>query len=140
VAPGRSLFVRLSESETVCDLTPQPAPHLPDLHSLFDVGHLRIDPATLTAVLSPALAATCYRDLAGRRFVCPRMQTTGRTGKPFCSAGRLSKGVTRIGALPAMEDRSEGCSSVGPAGSKAGPHTPRDQTPARLELLPDLEP
>jgi HNH endonuclease len=42
-----------------------------DIHTLFDTGHIRIDPETMTVVLSAELASTCYQDLAGRPIVFP---------------------------------------------------------------------
>lgn len=37
-----------------------------DLHSLFDLGLLAIDPSTMTVVIAPQLANTSYADLAGQ--------------------------------------------------------------------------
>jgi putative restriction endonuclease len=43
-----------------------------DLHSLFDLGMLAIEPKTMKVVLSDALAHTSYADLAGRSIAGPR--------------------------------------------------------------------
>jgi hypothetical protein len=42
-----------------------------DIHTLFDTGHIRIDPETMTVVLSKTLAATCYQELAGMPLRLP---------------------------------------------------------------------
>ena len=43
-----------------------------DLHSLFDLGLLAVNPVTMTIVLAPELKATSYADLAGRSIAAPR--------------------------------------------------------------------
>lgn len=42
-----------------------------DIHTLFDMGHLWINPETMTVVLSEALASTCYQNLAGKPLFMP---------------------------------------------------------------------
>lgn len=42
-----------------------------DLHSLFDLGLLAINPETMAIVLAPGLKATSYADLAGRAIAAP---------------------------------------------------------------------
>jgi hypothetical protein len=37
-----------------------------DLHTLFDLGLLRVRPDTLKAALAPALAGSCYRAFEGK--------------------------------------------------------------------------
>lgn len=43
-----------------------------DLHSLFDLGVLAVEPETRKVVLADALAGTSYADLAGRSIAEPR--------------------------------------------------------------------
>jgi len=42
-----------------------------DLHSLFDLGLLTIEPTTMTIALAAQLSSTSYADLAGRRVSLP---------------------------------------------------------------------
>jgi hypothetical protein len=42
-----------------------------DLHSLFDLGMLAIDPETRKVVLADSLAGTSYADLEGRSIAVP---------------------------------------------------------------------
>jgi hypothetical protein len=44
-----------------------------DIHTLFDLGLFRIDPATYTVILSPALMAGSYAGLAGIKLNLPRL-------------------------------------------------------------------
>jgi hypothetical protein len=46
-----------------------------DLHNLFDLGLLRIDPEQLTVSLAPQLQHSCYRDLDGIRLTVPDCPT-----------------------------------------------------------------
>jgi hypothetical protein len=72
-----------------------------DLHSLFDLGMLAIEPETKKVVLADALAETSYADLAGRSIAEPTSRvlrpaarrwsniSSGR-GSPSSNAGQLS--------------------------------------------------
>jgi HNH endonuclease len=42
-----------------------------DIHTLFDLDLVRIDPGTLRVALAPGLRETCYRDLQGRKLRLP---------------------------------------------------------------------
>ena len=50
-----------------------------DLHTLFNLGLLAIDPASMTVVLAPSLADTTYATLAGARVSLPEGASLGRT-------------------------------------------------------------
>jgi hypothetical protein len=45
-----------------------------DIHTLFDLHLLSIQPDTYDVVISPELIGTCYQDLDGRRLTSPRDQ------------------------------------------------------------------
>lgn len=42
-----------------------------DLHTLFDLGLIAIDPETMGVLLTPALVSTSYGDLAGKSLLVP---------------------------------------------------------------------
>ena len=48
-----------------------------DLHTLFDLGLLTIDPASMTVVLAPELEGTTYSEFAGRPVRIPRFMPDG---------------------------------------------------------------
>jgi len=43
-----------------------------DLHTLFDLGMLAIDPSAMTVLISPRLGQTSYEDLAGKPIRLPQ--------------------------------------------------------------------
>lgn len=44
-----------------------------DIHTLFDLGHIAIDPETMSVLVSPALGGSMYRELTGRKLSVPRV-------------------------------------------------------------------
>jgi hypothetical protein len=48
-----------------------------DIHTLFDLGLVRIDPETLRVALAPELRGTCYGELQGRELRLPERQADG---------------------------------------------------------------
>jgi hypothetical protein len=42
-----------------------------DLHNLFDLGLLTIDPETLTVCFAPSLMGSCYAHLNGMKLTLP---------------------------------------------------------------------
>jgi WD40 repeat protein len=45
-----------------------------DIHTLFDLHLVSIQPDTYEVLISPELIGTCYQDLAGRKLTCPQQQ------------------------------------------------------------------
>src|SRR5262249_32263472 len=45
-----------------------------DIHTLFDLGLLRINPESLTVDLAPELEATSYRELQGTQLHLPKLR------------------------------------------------------------------
>jgi uncharacterized protein with WD repeat len=45
-----------------------------DIHTLFDLHLLSIQPDTFDVVIAPGLVSTCYQDLAGRKLTLPQDQ------------------------------------------------------------------
>ncbi|HLP89614.1 MAG TPA: HNH endonuclease [Nostocaceae cyanobacterium] len=43
-----------------------------DIHTLFDLHLISLNPETKTVEIAPSLANTCYRDLIGKRFIIPQ--------------------------------------------------------------------
>ncbi|MBD2579614.1 HNH endonuclease [Oscillatoria sp. FACHB-1406] len=43
-----------------------------DIHTLFDLHLMSIQPDTYGVVISPELTSTCYQDLAGRKLILPQ--------------------------------------------------------------------
>ena len=48
-----------------------------DLHTLFDLGLLAVDTATMTAVVAPELEGTTYGELIGMPVAVPKVMPSG---------------------------------------------------------------
>ena len=48
-----------------------------DLHTLFDLGLLAVDTASMTTIVAPELEGTTYGQLAGKSVVVPKVMTDG---------------------------------------------------------------
>lgn len=46
-----------------------------DIHTLFDLGKITIDPRRLCVVLADTLRSSCYRELHGRKIALPRSKS-----------------------------------------------------------------
>ena len=48
-----------------------------DLHTLFDLGLLAVDTASMTAIVAPELEGTTYSELAGKSVAVPKVMPSG---------------------------------------------------------------
>jgi transcriptional regulator with XRE-family HTH domain len=73
-----------------------------DIHTLFDLQLLRIDPESLRIVVMPGLENTCYRKLTGRQLRLPEDSTCQPNKEQLLLRWRLSNAVAPL-PLPAQQ-------------------------------------
>lgn len=62
-----------------------------DLHTLFDLGLLAVDTATMTVLIAQALHGTCYQDYANIPIALPKNQSNGPNSEALDKHRKMSK-------------------------------------------------